>query len=302
MTLSPPLGILADCLVKGRLVPFLGAGASLSEQSTSASTESGSLPTAQGLADLLYERLGLPTSGSGASGMSLLDVSTFYELYVGRNMLQEELRSIFLSVYKPTSLHQFLADLSYPVFIMTSNYDTLLEQAFQCTEKPYHLLVTPVARPDLKDRMLWWQPGSEKPLIIRPKEFELSLETTSIIFKIHGSVDPKSSEFDSFIVTEEDYFEMAGRFFLKTLIPDCIHRHLVRCNFLFLGYGLRDIHVRHTLKQLGLHFKHFAIVKNVSPVDLRMWQRLDIDAYQMLISDFVESFRERCKTIGAITI
>lgn len=68
------------------------------------------------------------------------------------------------------------------------------------------------------------------------------------------------------------------------------------------GYGLRDIHVRHTLKQLELYLKHFAIVKSVSPMDLVMWQKLGINAYSLMIKDFIELFREHCLTADTIKV
>jgi NAD-dependent SIR2 family protein deacetylase len=298
--LDPPYAVLADLLIKGRLVPFLGAGASLREdgEKTGAQPSSESLPSAKELGDLLAKELGIDADEIGAH--SLLEVASYYELYADRSYLQSRLRSIFLHAYRPGSLHRFLAGLPDPILIVTTNYDRLLEQAFLAQNKPYHLVVTPIALRECEGKFLWWKRDDDRPAIVNPDELDLSLKDASVIFKIHGSVDPNSIEFDSFVITEDDYFEMAGRYFQRTLIPPCIHGHLVQSSIVFLGYSLRDIHMRHVVRQTRLGLRHFAVAKSMSPLESYMWRALKISPYEISIQEFVQAMRAEGERLGTV--
>jgi hypothetical protein len=284
LEMEPPYRLLADLLTRGRLVPFLGAGASLAED-----PEDDSLPTGRQLAQSLAKELGRDPEELGAN--SLLEAATLYEMVVGRAALQEKLRSLFLKGYTSGSIHRLLADISTPLLVITTNYDTLIERAFFQAKKDFHLVVTPVGREEFTNKLLWWKPGVERPLACRPNEVILPVGEESVVFKLHGSVDPGDGEFDSFVISEDDYFDMAGRYFEGALMPAAVAAHLQRSHIAFLGYSLRDIHLRRVVRKMRIGLKHFAIVRHLSELEALMWNVLAVEVYQMSIKDFVSEMR-----------
>ena len=76
---------------------------------------------------------------------SLAVIASYYQGTSGRTRLRRRLHKVFDAEYKPDRLHEFLADIETPMIIVTTNYDDLLEQAFnnRSPSKPYHLVVYP---------------------------------------------------------------------------------------------------------------------------------------------------------------
>ena len=95
-------------------------------------------------------------------------------------------------------MHEFLASVPKGLLIITTNYDTLIEQAFDAAGKPYHLVIYPTDRPQAAGKVLLRRaenPGTafeEQPLA----KLDLSCEPddASVIFKMHGSVDPSDAK------------------------------------------------------------------------------------------------------------
>ena len=64
-------------------------------------------------------------------------MAQYFEAALGAGPLRERLRDIFSHRQPPTPLHQFLASMPAPLLVVTTNYDDLLERAFQAAGKPY---------------------------------------------------------------------------------------------------------------------------------------------------------------------
>ena len=74
---------------------------------------------------------------------------------------------------------------------------------------------------------------------------ELSLERRTILLKLHGAVDPlPEREWESFVITEDDYIDYLGRSELTAVVPVALAARLRRSHFLFLGYEMADWNLR----------------------------------------------------------
>jgi hypothetical protein len=280
----PPYRLLADRLKGGDLVPFLGAGASLEASSTA--TTSDGLPTGRELAYRLAEHIGLRPDEIDI--YDLIEVASCFALYTHRLDLEETLQEIFLRQRPPGSLHNLLARVQAPLLIITTNYDSLIESSFRELGRPFHLIMTPVDTSE-KRYVLWWPPDATEPRSEREDRLLLSPDLP-VIYKMHGGFDPVGKWHTS-VVTEEDYFEIGGRLYETSLLPIQLRAKLSKSSLLFLGYSLRDMHVRHLVAKScrwGPGRTSHLISRDVSKLDHLRFSRLGVHIYKIDIESFVE--------------
>jgi hypothetical protein len=202
--------------------------------------------------------------------------------------------------------------------IVTTNYDDLVEQAFDAKGKPYHLLVYPTDWPDRAGSVLWWKPGAKEPEPHAPKTLPLSLKDVSIIYKMHGSINRPHESYDSFVITEEDYIDFLARMTGGAAVPARLMLDFQTRPFLFLGYGLADWNLRVMLRNLRTGVasvaeeageadagtsparaapesdrRSWAIQLNPSPLEEKLWVSRNVNMYNMSIEDFIGRLRKR---------
>jgi hypothetical protein len=297
-------------LLRGKVVPVLGAGANLCERPLDVPWRRGQyLPSGRELAQELanYASFAVP------EGYDLARVSQYVSAMEGEASLYDELHDVFNADYPPTILHHFLAALSRRartdaagkcMLIITTNYDDALERAFAAIDEPYDL-VTYIA--EGRDRGLFRHvPYDGEPTVIRvPNEYaELRLDQRSVIAKIHGAVDRLSGH-DSFVITEDHYIDYITRADVGGLFPVKLAAKLHESHFLFLGYSLRDWNFRVMLYRLwgeqeGMHYKHWAVEAAPDPIDRAAWETRGVDILQARIEDFVEAVKQRL-TVGTVS-
>src|ERR1017187_8014564 len=125
--IEPPYGIILDELRAGNAIPFLGSAASRVGGGDGAPAI---LPSGTQLSDMLADAANLPSTDEH-DRTDLAKVSSYYVDASNRGALRRRLRSIFTHAgYSCNELHRFLARVSNNLVIVTTNYDTLLEQAF----------------------------------------------------------------------------------------------------------------------------------------------------------------------------
>src|SRR5262245_17911149 len=123
--IEPPYGIILDELRAGNVVPFLGAAASRVCASGAVPT----LPSGAELASMLALDANFPSADPHDRG-DLAKVSSYYVDGSSRGALRRRLRRVFADAgYQCNDLHRFLAEVANNLVIVTTNYDTLLEQA-----------------------------------------------------------------------------------------------------------------------------------------------------------------------------
>lgn len=295
--LKPPYPIILNRLNQGLVIPFLGSGASLGGRTPDAEWRegvTGFLPTARELADYLARMTEFPQD----EPIDLAKVAQYYDVVNGRDVLDEVLRGIFSNNYSLTALHRFLARISVPLLIVTTNYDDGIERAFEAEGKPYDL-VTHTTDVTMGDQLLWYEYGETEPREVIPNKFIIDLKSRTVIYKMHGSIDRGGSMRDQFLITEDDYVEFLSRMTRNSAIPAMFAEPFQQRHFLFLGYSLSDWNLRVVLNRIEKDLRRqkgvrsWAIRWKVTPLESRFWQERGVTDYDMLIDDFVHELEKR---------
>jgi hypothetical protein len=287
----PPYGVISDAIRSRQVIPFLGSGASLLNSATVQTCDElseGILPTAAQLAIHLAQKARFPQG----EARELAKVAQYYDVVSGRDLLNKELRNIFACDYPFTSLHRYLAKVSVPLLIVTTNYDDLMERALSELNCP-HDRVIHTTDTELGHQILWWPHGRSEPRPVSPNKLDVDLRTTTIVYKMHGAVDRHDPRRDQYVITEDDYIDFLARMTKNKAIPAIFAEPFQSRHFLFLGYGLRDWNLRVVLnrieKELRRHkgIKSWAIQNDPSPLEKRFWQERGVEVYNMPLEDFV---------------
>lgn len=297
--------VIARRLLRGKVVPVLGAGVNLCERPPNARWLRGRyLPSGRELAAELA--LDYPMIET----YDLAQVSQYIAALEGEGALYEELHDLFDADYPPTQLHRFLARLSRQtresaasrecMLLVTTNYDDSLERAFQEEDEPYDLVVY-IA--DGRDRGCFRHTRADGVSVVirKPNEYVgVRLDQQAVIAKVHGAVD-RIRHSDSFVITEDHYIDYITRADISGLFPVTLAAKLRTSHFLFLGYSLRDWNLRVMLYRLwgeqeGKKFKSWAIQDDPSPVDRAAWDERGVDILPIRVEDFVAAIHQRTST------
>jgi hypothetical protein len=315
---QPPYGVIRDLLHRGRVIPFLGAGASQTQRPKGFSGDwapdgATFLPSGVDLARWLAGQTNLP-SKVRRDRENLAKVAMYYVDVAGREHLRSTLRQAFVRAdapYGPTPLHRLLASIPVPLVIFSTNYDTLLEQAFQDAKKPYDLVVYRADDPEMANTVWWWRDGEPEPDDVVAEELDIDLSTTTVIYKMHGTVMPLNERWDTFVITEDDYVDFLYRMTSHSVIPAIFYPHFRTRSFLFLGYGLQDWNWWVVMK--SLKFAHrlrpvpdgagqfalqsddsspdWAIQRHPSPLEQELWRTRRVHIFDVELETFVVALR-----------
>lgn len=323
--ISPPYPLISEKLKAGTVIPFLGSGASLqpecgiwekcverdryvkdcylSDKKCLGFPRIGSpnkcLPRAAELACYLAYLGGFPEK----EPPDLTKVAQYYEVVVaGRKALHDALHSIFKQDYAFNALHELLAEMPVPL-IVTTNYDDLIEKAFDEIKRPYDIVIQPH---DISstNNLLWLPHGSAKPERVLANKLYIDLKKTTVIYKMHGTVNRQDEDQDQYVITEDDYINFLTRMTQTKVVPHILAPHLEKHPFLFLGYSLNDWNLRVVLNRIEHEYsklKKFSKVKAVkswaiqykpSPLEEQFWEKRGVVVFNMSISDFVNELRK----------
>lgn len=314
--MPPPYGEIADLLKKGEVVPFLGAGVNFGVRPESNAKwdakVSNFLPSGVELSRFLADVSNFPAENEDEI-TDLAKVSSYFVETSARRRLRERLHEIFNRDFEPAVIHNYLAELgrSTPMLIVTTNYDDLTERAFNRLGLPFDLVVHPTDRKDVEASVLWWKHGVTEPEVVPPNQLFIDLKNTTVIYKMHGTVDRITAKWDSYVITEDDYIDFLSRMTGQTAVPAQFMRHFRTRHFLFLGYGLRDWNLRVVLKNLRMvlptvndagttvdedseeELRSWAIQFNPSDLETELWGARKVKIYDVDINEFVEKLRAR---------
>jgi hypothetical protein len=305
----PPYGVIAKALRAGRVVPIIGSGVREWGRPPGTHWDSEApdfLPSGVELSQLLAQEAGFPAK---EDERHLEEVASYYEAFHTRATLRERLRQVLGSEAVATAsvppLYGFLAQIETPLLVITANYDLQLECAFRAADKPYELVVYPADRKDLANAILWWPHGAAEPEAVAPNALDIDLGSTSVIFKMHGSVLPDTDEWDGFVITEMDHVEFISRIASKSAIPALFSSYCRDRSLLFLGYNLRDWSYRTILRSINRFFARraaafdeeeipsWAIDDEFSDLEIKFWQRRGVYPYEVGLDEFVAALAEK---------
>ncbi len=157
------------------------------------------------------------------------------------NEFQTRLSGIFTNA-QPNENHRLIVQTNYP-YILTSNYDTLLENA----ARKYNYT-------DLFLRSFTFNDAADIAIAI--------YENQSCIIHIHGNTS--NIALDDFVLTSEDYIRITKKYPGFRMATQTL---FLKYSVLFIGYGARDPHVEDFLEELSFYFgsgstpKHFLVLK-----------------------------------------
>ena len=239
--------------------------------------------------------------------VDLARVSQYVATMKGSGPLYDELHARFEAAVEPTALHRFLAQLPALLrergaphqLIVSTNYDLALERAFEEAGEELDI-VAYVATGTHRGRF-WHRPPGQPPRPIDvPNTYatELSLERRTILLKLHGAVDPlPEREWESFVITEDDYIDYLGHSELTAVVPVSLAAKLRRSHFLFLGYEMADWNLRLILNRLWgqrpIAYRSWAIQSSPSPLARAFWQRYDVTPLDVEPEAYVELLERR---------
>lgn len=298
---EPPYGVIWNRMKAGKVVPFLGAGASIVNRPSGVDWNPKNPafpPSGRELSNFLAQETMFP-SEIAADRDDLARVSSYYVDVSGRRTLRERLREILNHDYEIGRLHRFLASIPMHQVIVVTNYDTVLEQAFREAGRPYDLVVYPADRKDIANAVLWWPHGQSEPVVKAPNELCIDTTQTSVIFKMHGTLETADAKWDNFVITEEDYVEFLSRMTANTAVPSMFYECFRERSFLFLGYSLNDWNLRVILKNLSKFFlprtagveddevlPSWAIQFKPSELARKLWERRNVSIFDLTLDEF----------------
>ncbi|HEY0083036.1 MAG TPA: SIR2 family protein [Pyrinomonadaceae bacterium] len=301
-------------MVSGHLIPFFGAGVNLSNRPPGASfLPNYYLPNGVELSESIVKAF--PTY-PWSDKKDLLRVSWYASEAFGYGALYRHLREIFSGDYPLTDVHEFFAQLpsrlaakGYPnrhQLIVTTNYDDVLERAFDKAREPYDVL-TYVAHNEMDKReegkFRYTPHDGVSHIIFEPNRFTLPVERT-VILKIHGTVDRTDSERDSFVITEDDYIDYLARMNTDSYeIPAVLMAKMVKRHFLFLGYSLGDWNMRVLFKSIRasrpLKDNSWAVMHDTKEWDKAYWRKHNVQLLKLSLKHYVEILNEQLDALPA---
>jgi DNA-binding SARP family transcriptional activator len=268
-----------DALFEGRLVAVLGADVGE-------------------LTSRLAERFDYSDNGS-----SLPRVAQYVAVMKGSGPLYDELHTLLEAEVPPTAIHRFFASLP-PLLrergvphqlLVTTSYDLALETAFLEAGEEFDV-VSYVATGPQRGKFCHISPDGSGRIIDLPNTYatELSLEERTVILKLHGQVDHgPTREWESFVVTEDDYIDYLTRSDVAGAVPVGLAAKLRRSHFLFLGYTMADWNLRVILNRLWgdqpLTYRSWAVQPDAMPLEREFWRRRDVDVDQLSLAEYIDT-------------
>lgn len=195
---------IVEYKMKRKLVFFVGAGVS------SVSEYPNWNNLVKNMADKLSYNYELDSGGNAKfSSEELLQIPQMFCDNRGKKEYLKEVHGQFTGIYKPNEVHDLIMQLN-PYHLITTNYDTLLEDAAN-------------------------KYGINYSVINADNKISTS-ESQRYILKVHGDL-----EYDQFVLKEEDYLNYENDYKLI----DNIMKSIIATNLIvFIGYGLNDYNIK----------------------------------------------------------
>jgi len=307
---EPPYGVIWNRVKSGKVIPFLGAGASFVGRQSDAPWDPQDpkfLPSGRELSRFLAHESNFPSQDPYDLD-DLAKVASYYAIISGRRILHERLHEVMNYEFSFGPLHTYLASVPAPLLIVSTNYDTLIERAFYAASKPYDLVIHPSERKDIANAVWWWPHGAPEPTVVPPNELDIDLEKTTVIYKMHGTVQRETDKWDSFVITEEDYVDFLSRMTTNAAVPSLFYEHFRSRSFLFLGYSLRDWNLRVVLKNLDRYLARkraanddqdddeplpsWSIQRQPSELERTLWEKRNVNIFDMTLDEFVANMQQ----------
>jgi len=237
------------------------------------------------------------------NGHGLPHVAQYVAVMKGSGPLYDELHALLDADVAPNPIHRLFAGVPALLrerglphqLLVTTSYDLALEAALLDAGEEFDVVSYIAAGPH-RGRFCHIEPGGTGRVIDLPNMYaaELSLERRTVILKLHGQVDRgPEREWESFVVTEDDYIEYLAKSDVATALPVGLAAKLRRSHFLFLGYTMADWNLRVILNRLWsdqpLSYRSWAVQPDAKALEREFWRRRDVDVHELQLEQYVET-------------
>lgn len=257
--------LLIDDIRSGNIVLFLGAGASVG--ATSRNGEK--IPIGKALGQKLVEKFLDPSYADN-------DLSYISEIAISQKGLYEVqsfIKEIFDN-FRP-GVHQLLIPTFNWKAIFTTNYDLLIEQAYdeKLAAKEAQQIVNPIYR------------NSRQQEVFKPGHLPY--------FKLHGSFHVINDEKLPLILTPDQYINhQIGR----ERVFDHLHDYASSYSFLFVGFSFADTDIRAILNKIGSYetrTRSYMIGPYIRPAEASLWEGKKITSLITTFEDFLKELDKK---------
>ena len=182
-----------------------------------------------------------------------------------------------------------------PQVVVTTSYDTALEKAFEEAGEAVEI-VTYLANGRHRGRFCHIAPDGTGTLIDEPNTYatELSLDRNTVILKLHGQVErTPAREWESFVVTEDDYINYLAQTEIAAAVPVCA-RGAASAEPLPLP-RLQDGRLEPpgrpppALGRPALGYRSWAVQPEPKPLEREFWHRRDVDVLEQPFEEYAGS-------------
>ncbi len=286
---------LVDALFAGRLVPVLGAGAHADTQHG----RNGIAPGVDDAADYLARQFDCQPA-------RLAQISQYVEVTRGSGPLYDELHSLYDADFDPSPAHRLVARLpallrergAAQLLVVTTNYDLALERALLDEGEEFDVVSYLAVGPH-RGRFVHVAPDGHARVIEIANEYgELAPDRRTVVLKVHGQVDRRPErEWESFVVSEDDYIDYLAQTELASLVPVTLTARLRRSHFLFLGYPPHEWNFRVFLHRLWggqkVSYRSWAVEPKPDALEREFWRHVDVDLLDVPLDRYVEELAVR---------
>jgi predicted MPP superfamily phosphohydrolase len=264
------------------------------------------------------------------SQLDLQHVAQFFNTTLGSGQLKAAINQVSAYPYKPNRLHKLLAKLSdctsgieqdeinsatrYPL-IVTTNFDSTLEQAFIEASQPFDLVFyeSPQKRfvhqrfdREIEENMNApiVKKGEEQP--IKPEQANqyegLSLNERPVILRLYGPAQWSDIRGGNFAITEDHFLSYLACDFTQ-MLPAALRKKLNNSYIWFLGYSLSHWHLRLVLNHIWSEqtpqkrgYTWWSVQTKLGILDKALWRDNDVDLIEGIsLEDYVDGLEQQLK-------
>ena len=240
--------------------------------------------------------------------------------------VEKALNAISTNRYDPSKFHNFCAQLpetlrlkGYPTpkLIVTANFDSTLERAFQKHKQEFDLVfyVGNTQNNDLKHKGFVHKKcrkGDRGTIVSQGETFidspnkylGLDPENYPVILKLYGPVEGTSDQGENFVITEDHFIDYLAQSHISHLLPANLLDVLHNNHILFLGYGLSHWDERVVLRRIWSQEQHpiklqkcWAIQSQPTVLDLQLWKQAGVTPRCTSLEDYITELKQRVNNL-----
>jgi hypothetical protein len=289
----------------GRVAALMsGAGHVIAVLGSGVNTGSDAPPNAERLALDLASRFAYEVQGAHPR---LSEVAEFVDVTCGKPDLYLSLKENFALANQPGSVHGFFAGLPASLektgrprrhqLIVTTNYDTALESAFETAGEPYDLAVYMASKRTFVH--VPWEGSAAA--VTEPNHYHAfpigdDLELTrTVIVKIHGAIAGLDAQYggeDNFVITEDQYIDYLSGTTVEEIVPVQILQKLRSSHCLFLGYDITNWNLRVFLKRVWgprIRARSWAVQEHDDNFHRELWRESGAEVFAEPLETYVDA-------------